>query len=324
MFHNCQQSTNVDAGDDIRRRGKKHLPYGNIHYQIEKEASFHIAKFFSLIAVFAIHYRTNFNQTNYQLLLHISIQPSNHGIYTTEASSTKLGEMGERSGKTWRQKAECTHEGTFSIRFKCQRGGLPDSKSIQPPIGKNANAVRDLGLGGYFDEATNWANNSAPFAQFLAGVESSVDPGAGDMGIFEILHAQQVELRNLLARGYGEDTGLNAVNEELVNSSLINFLTAISITHPKVQASWTPHRATITAELKRAKLSCQIDGYLFSKTTPSETQILLGAKSEERLKHEPYVPTSPCRRRMKSWLLWRLVPLRVFRRTGKSMLFCFS
>jgi hypothetical protein len=30
-------------------------------------------------------------------------------------------------------------------------------------------------------------------------------------------------------------------------------------------------------------------GTFFSKTTPSETQILLEAKSEKRLKHEPYV-----------------------------------
>ncbi|KAJ5115122.1 hypothetical protein NUU61_000881 [Penicillium alfredii] len=153
----------------------------------------------------------------------------------------------------------------------------------------------ELGLGPYFEDASRWLDDFVPFAEYLKGIENSSMPGVDNMGIFETAYSQQFQVRKFLHEKKDKDKkGLDGINEEIVNASLISFLTAICLKNPNVQAYWTPHRATLTATFKKAKLAkqtslnCQIDGFLAANKT-AQTQVILEAKADNREIHEPNV-----------------------------------
>ena len=64
---------------------------------------------------------------------------------------------------------------------------------------------------------------------------------AGDMGLFELPYSQQYQVCKLLDEQKSPaDKGLDGVNEEIANSSLVSFLTAVCLKHPSVNAHWPP------------------------------------------------------------------------------------
>jgi hypothetical protein len=131
-------------------------------------------------------------------------------------------------------------------------------RAIWPKTVKT-DVVKELGLDDseYFGQASNWLDAFTPFRQYLRGIEQSITPGTTDMGIFGVTYAQQFEVCSLLEKGsesiVSPNMGLPNVNEEVVNSSLLSFLSACCLQHPKFKGTWTPHRANMAAEFKRGK-----------------------------------------------------------------------
>ncbi|OJJ51111.1 hypothetical protein ASPZODRAFT_127124 [Penicilliopsis zonata CBS 506.65] len=118
------------------------------------------------------------------------------------------------------------------------------------------------------------------------------------MGVFGVPYTQQFHLVKLLDRETGAQKDakkptLDGPNEELVNSALLSFLTAVCFGHPAVKSYWSPRRATLTAKFRKGaeagkpSLSCQVDGFLVSSA--GHTQVLIEAKSRDRCEHEPNV-----------------------------------
>lgn len=208
--------------------------------------------------------------------------------------------------ESWRQWATAAkklgvYRASVHTREKFQSGSNVTEEEyllfrvIWAPMASKTCAVRNLGLESYFDEASNWLDAFEPFDEYLKGIENSNVPGVGNMGIFETAYSQQFQVCKLLDKKTSKDNkGLDGINEEIVNASLISFLTAICLKNPKVRAGWTPHRATLTAAFRKAKLAkktsldCQIDGFLTADKT-SQTQVILEAKAEDRVNHEPHV-----------------------------------
>lgn len=115
------------------------------------------------------------------------------------------------------------------------------------------------------------------------------------MGLFELPYSQQYQVCKFLDEQKSPaEKGLDGVNEDIANSSLISFLTAVCLKHPSINAHWTPRRATLTAAFKKAKLAgkeslkCEIDGFL-AANEGSQTQVILEAKANDRRIHEPQV-----------------------------------
>jgi DNA polymerase sigma len=85
-----------------------------------------------------------------------------------------------------------------------------------------------------------------------------------------------------------ENKGLQRINEEIVNSSLLSFLMAVCQKHPNIKARWTPQRAPLTAKFRKADVECLLDGFLASYGT-FQTQVIVEAKAERRSRHSPQV-----------------------------------
>jgi hypothetical protein len=164
-------------------------------------------------------------------------------------------------------------------------------RALWVPRIPKSRVVSDLELVEQFKEARERLNSFAPFQQYLQSIENSTKPGISDLGIFEIPYAQQEQACELLNRPKHKLPW--AINEEIVNSSLVSFLTAICLKNPKVDASWTSHRTSFGAAFRQAKLaekeslSCEIDGFLLSSA--SQTQLFLEAKARDRKSHQPQV-----------------------------------
>ncbi|KAJ9252034.1 hypothetical protein DTO271D3_8841 [Paecilomyces variotii] len=146
-------------------------------------------------------------------------------------------------------------------------------------------AVEELELERYHKQATGWLDAFAEFGEYIQSVEKSDKPGTRNLGVFEIAFYQQHTVCQLL-EGAGEPkTGLEDINEEIVNASLLSFLTAIYLKNPNVEAGWTPQRVTFTATFRKAKqedkksLSCQVDGFLVAAKA-SQTEVILQAKAK--------------------------------------------
>jgi hypothetical protein len=149
--------------------------------------------------------------------------------------------------------------------------------------GDTANAQDQLGLGQFHQQAVNWLSTFEPFQQYLGRLDNLTTP-TPDIGIFEIAYCQQREARKV----FSNHDGLRQVNEEVVNATLVSFLTAISMKHPNVQATWTPQRASLTAQFRKSAMVCMLDGFLYSNLT-SQTQVILEVKARRREDHAPNV-----------------------------------
>ncbi|KAJ5120288.1 uncharacterized protein N7515_009676 [Penicillium bovifimosum] len=147
-------------------------------------------------------------------------------------------------------------------------------------------AVQDLNLQDFFDQARDWLATFHPFQAYLDTIDDDKTPGSSEIGIFEILREQQRQVCELLQSPGSK--GLQSANEEIVNSSLLSFLTAICKKHPSFKARWTPQRASLTAEFRGAHMECLLDGLLASEAT-LQTQVIIEAKANRRGRHSPEV-----------------------------------
>ncbi|PKY00946.1 hypothetical protein P168DRAFT_285086 [Aspergillus campestris IBT 28561] len=147
-------------------------------------------------------------------------------------------------------------------------------------------AVNELNLGQFYHQAANWLAAFVPFQTYVDHLEDLTLPSP-EMGIFEIPYYQQREVRRFFSDA-PKRVGLKRINEEVVNASLVSFLMAICMKHPKVQATWTPRRASLLAEFRKATMECKLDGFLYSNLT-SQTQVILEAKAKRRDNHAPDV-----------------------------------
>ncbi|KAJ9302659.1 hypothetical protein DTO271G3_33 [Paecilomyces variotii] len=155
-------------------------------------------------------------------------------------------------------------------------------------------AVKELKLERYHKQASDWLDTFTEFGEYLQSVKKSDKPGTRKLGVFEITFYQQYMVCQLLEGTSKSKMGLEDINEEIVNTSLLSFLTAICLKNPDIEASWTPQRATFTATFRKAKqegkksLNCQVDGFLVAAKT-SQTKVILEAKARHRIHHEPQV-----------------------------------
>lgn len=147
-------------------------------------------------------------------------------------------------------------------------------------------AALGLNLGDFPDQARVWLATFQPLQAYLHTINDDKTPGSSDIGIFEIPREQQRQVCELLRRPVSK--GLQNLNEEIVNSSLLSFLTAVCKKHPNVKARWTPQRASLTAKFREAHTECLLDGFLASETT-SQTQVIIEAKAGRRKRHSPEV-----------------------------------
>ncbi|KAJ5197225.1 hypothetical protein N7449_007704 [Penicillium cf. viridicatum] len=147
-------------------------------------------------------------------------------------------------------------------------------------------AAQDLNLGDSFGQARDWLATFQPFQAYLDTIDDDKTPGSSEIGIFEIPREQQRQVCELLQSPGSK--GLQSLNEEIVNSSLLSFLTAICKKHPNFKARWTPQRASLTAEFREAHMECLLDGFLASEVT-LQTQVIIEVKADRRDKHSPEV-----------------------------------
>ncbi|KAJ5814758.1 hypothetical protein N7474_006535 [Penicillium riverlandense] len=148
---------------------------------------------------------------------------------------------------------------------------------------KASRIVPELKVQSYMQQVCECLAESKTFQLYLKSIDTKALPGAPDLGIFGIPYSQQYQVDDMLKNVKHTH---HPINEEIVNSSLISFLTAICLESQKVNALWTAHRAEQVATFKSTKLVCQIDGHLRST---HNKHIILEAKANERDIHEPYV-----------------------------------
>ncbi|KAJ5238034.1 hypothetical protein N7489_008125 [Penicillium chrysogenum] len=128
-------------------------------------------------------------------------------------------------------------------------------------------AAQDLNLGDSFGQARDWLATFEPFQAYLDTIADDQTPGSSEIGVFEIPREQQRKVCELLQSRRAK--GLQSLNEEIVNSSLIS-------------------RASLTAEFREAHMECLLDGFLASEVT-SQTEVIIEAKADRRDNHSPEV-----------------------------------
>jgi hypothetical protein len=146
--------------------------------------------------------------------------------------------------------------------------------------------AQELNLGDTFGQARDWLATFQPFQAYLDTIDDDKTTGSSEIGILEIPQEQQRQVCELLQSPGSK--GLQSLNEEIVNSSLLSFLTAICKKHPNFKARWTPQRSSLTAEFRETHMKCLLDGFLASEVT-SQTQVIIEAKASRRDRHSPEV-----------------------------------
>lgn len=179
-------------------------------------------------------------------------------------------------------------------------------------------AIEGLQLRTYVCRAKALLDQQSSFIGYLTSL--SVNFFGGDIGQFRVTKGQQEQIIALEWKQVNL-SGLPDVNEDIVNTSSVNLGAAVCEGHLGIPVSWTPHRAAYKhifykalparpraqprppksqakqqtggdrddMESKvKAELSCELDGYLYSKTT-MQTLMILEAKRGQRKSHEPQV-----------------------------------
>ncbi|KAJ5844473.1 uncharacterized protein N7525_002214 [Penicillium rubens] len=99
-------------------------------------------------------------------------------------------------------------------------------------------AAQDFNLGDSFGQARDWLATFEPFQAYLDTIADDQTPGSSEIKIFEIPREQQRQVCELLQSRRAK--GLQSLNEEIVNSSLLSFLMAICKKKPQRQGSMDP------------------------------------------------------------------------------------
>ncbi|KAJ5555738.1 hypothetical protein N7461_004208 [Penicillium sp. DV-2018c] len=155
------------------------------------------------------------------------------------------------------------------------------------------------------DEPNDYLNGVQEIENYLDAIGEEIPPkNAANLGIFWLPYEQHQRLFQLLNPGSTKKERAcgNRKNEELVNASLVNFLQAVCAKHRNVDSDWNPARVKLTFDFMKVKmdkeigelgsdvfsLSCQVDGFLESRST-FRTQAILEAKALGRTSYEPKV-----------------------------------
>ncbi|OJJ48980.1 hypothetical protein ASPZODRAFT_23265 [Penicilliopsis zonata CBS 506.65] len=175
--------------------------------------------------------------------------------------------------------------------------------------------ISGLALGSHLASARQSLGQNLPFQAFIRGIRDVAAgnrPNVSEMGIFQIPFTQMQEvlhLSNLSApkrpgksdpKAKRETRLRHQINEDIVNTAAISLLTAITVGSVE-GAVWSPHRAPLYANFKRASMEAQIDGYL-SVGLLSQTSLILEAKARKRAAHEPAVSMQETAE-MVAWLM---------------------
>lgn len=160
-----------------------------------------------------------------------------------------------------------------------------------------------LGLDAQFRKADDYLKGIQEFDNYLDAIDKVIPPkDTTNLGIFWLPYEQQQRLYQLLNPGPTKEERAYGKNEELVNASLVNFLQAVCAKHRDVDSDWNPARVKLTFDFTKVKidkqigelesdvfsLSCQVDGFLESRST-FRAQAILEAKALGRTSHEPKV-----------------------------------
>jgi hypothetical protein len=159
-----------------------------------------------------------------------------------------------------------------------------------------------LGMDAQFRIATEYLEGDQSFKDYLTWLRNKTSPRGIARETFWYPYEQQYRVCQLIESTPMEGERAYVNNEELVNASLLSFLQAICATHPNVDSDWNPTRVHLTldfGDVKKSKetgylrqdvfsLSCQVDGFLESRST-FRNQAIVEAKAQKRQHHEPRV-----------------------------------
>ncbi|KZN84595.1 hypothetical protein EN45_087360 [Penicillium chrysogenum] len=109
-------------------------------------------------------------------------------------------------------------------------------------------AAQDFNLGDSFGQARDWLATFEPFQAYLDTIADDQTPGSSEIKIFEIPREQQRQVCELLQSRRAK--GLQSLNEEIVNSSLLSFLMAICKKKPQRQEAAELVAALVTGPPK--------------------------------------------------------------------------
>ena len=146
-------------------------------------------------------------------------------------------------------------------------------------------------LGGELETARSWLNSFPPFQAYLESIENSraatlwrpeeleTHQRALSLGIMELARSQQRLLMDAISDG--------AHDEEMVISSLVNFLDGITLLCPHVRCGWSSKRQLIEGNFGVHKLRVYVDGLLMAQDR--SPKVLLEAKKKLRENSNPQV-----------------------------------
>ncbi|KAJ5946128.1 hypothetical protein N7454_002967 [Penicillium verhagenii] len=151
-----------------------------------------------------------------------------------------------------------------------------------------------FGLLAYHDRAEHWLDAFHPFQKYLAHVKSdirtkpwAISQSAEDatgLGIMELTKRNQ----EIVIHAFKTHV-LDNIDEEVVVSSLMTFLQAITMRHPGVCCDWSSRRKNFRVVFPtRSTLSVKVDGWLFNPIT-GHVKTLIEVKSAPRALKETYV-----------------------------------
>ncbi|KAJ5578655.1 uncharacterized protein N7459_007619 [Penicillium hispanicum] len=156
----------------------------------------------------------------------------------------------------------------------------------------NTNQVRSVELLPAYQSASTWLDQFPPFQDFLQRIRTdtrSTPWNIGDtasaaygLGIMEIPRRKQ-EMVLAASR-----SSLSTLDEEMVFSSLMTFLEAISIRHPDNRCDWSAQRTQITAPFRTKPLRVRVDGRLIHPVS-HEIKALVETKKDSRGRVDPHV-----------------------------------
>ncbi|EPS34281.1 hypothetical protein PDE_09245 [Penicillium oxalicum 114-2] len=151
-------------------------------------------------------------------------------------------------------------------------------------------APKGLGVLEVYVTATNWLAQCTTFKNYLESMGGSTDVVPA-MGVFRIPFEHQTTVRNFkFSQG---SASVEAINEPVVNNSLVDLLMAICTEHPELQSmKSTSQQVAFAANFgqnrKETKMTCHTDGVLVSRSS-SQTELILEVKARVREEHEPAV-----------------------------------
>lgn len=166
-------------------------------------------------------------------------------------------------------------------------------RAVWPDLPQNTvlERVFETELKRELDTARDWLNSFPPFKAYLESIENSraatlwrpEDPESHEralsLGIMQLARSQQIQLMDAIRDG--------AHDEEMVISSLVNFLDGITLLCPHVRCGWSSKRQLIDGDFGVHKLRVYVDGLLVAQDR--SPKVFLEAKKGLRQNCEPKV-----------------------------------